>query len=55
MTSYSLNLPNELKQEAEQAWETANIEQKAKRGRWEKFQQVLKKVPDVEPEACDRI
>ncbi|HEY9604484.1 MAG TPA: hypothetical protein V6C85_22960 [Allocoleopsis sp.] len=28
------------------------IEEKAKQGNWEKFQQVLKKVPDVEPEAC---
>jgi len=25
------------------------IEEKAKRGSWEKFQQVLNKVPDVEP------
>ena len=38
------------------AWMTKDyIEEKAKRGSWEKFQQVLKKVPDVEPEACDRL
>ncbi|NEQ23578.1 MAG: hypothetical protein F6K28_31410 [Microcoleus sp. SIO2G3] len=38
------------------AWSTKEyIEEKAKRGSWEKFQQVLKKVPDVEPEACDRL
>lgn len=38
------------------AWMTKDyIEEKAKRGRWEKFHQVLKKVPDVEPEACDRL
>ena len=38
------------------AWATKDyIEEKAKRGSWEKFQQVLKKVPDVEPEACDRL
>jgi hypothetical protein len=30
------------------------IEEKAKRGSWEKFQQVLNKVPDVEPETRDR-
>jgi 23S rRNA G2445 N2-methylase RlmL len=38
------------------AWMTKDyIEEKAKRGSWEKFQQVLKKVPDVEPEARDRL
>ena len=38
------------------AWATKEyIEEKAKRGSWGKFQQVLKKVPDVEPEACDRL
>ena len=31
------------------------IEEKTKTGSWEKFQQVLKKVPDVEPEACDHL
>jgi hypothetical protein len=31
-----------------------HIEEKAKLGSWDKFQQVLKKVPDVEPEVCDR-
>jgi len=30
------------------------IEEKAKQGRWDKFQQVLHKVPDVEPEPYDR-
>ena len=29
--------------------------QKAKQGDWEKFQQVLAKVPDVEPEEYDRL
>jgi hypothetical protein len=38
------------------AWMTKDyIEEKAKHGNWEKFQQVLKKVPDIEPEACDRL
>jgi 23S rRNA G2445 N2-methylase RlmL len=38
------------------AWMTKDyIEEKAKQGSWEKFQQVLKKVPDVEPESCDRL
>ncbi len=38
------------------AWMTKDyIEEKAKQGSWDKFQQVLKKVPDVEPEACDRL
>jgi 23S rRNA G2445 N2-methylase RlmL len=38
------------------AWMTKDyIEEKAKRGSWENFQQVLKKVPDVEPQACDRL
>jgi 23S rRNA G2445 N2-methylase RlmL len=38
------------------AWATKEyIEEKAKRGSWEKFQQVLNKVPDVELEACDRL
>lgn len=38
------------------AWMTKDyIEEKAKRGSWEKFQQVLNKVPDVEPEDYDKI
>jgi hypothetical protein len=38
------------------AWMTKDyIEEKVKRGSWEKFQQVLKKVPDVELESCDRL
>lgn len=38
------------------AWMTKDyIEEKAKRGSWEKFQQVLNKVPDVEPETRDRL
>lgn len=37
------------------AWMTKDyIEEKAKQGSWEKFQQILKKVPDVEPEVRDR-
>ena len=36
------------------AWMTKDyVEEKAKQGSWEKFQQVLKKVPDIEPETCD--
>ncbi len=31
------------------------IEEKAKRGSWDKFQQVLDKVPDVEPEDYDKL
>jgi len=38
------------------AWMTKDyIEEKAKQGSWAKFQEVLQKVPDVEPEACDRL
>jgi len=36
------------------AWLTKDyLADKAKRGSWEKFQQVLTKVPDVEPEDYD--
>ncbi len=31
------------------------LEEKAKRGSWDKFQQVLNKVPDVEPEDYDKL
>ncbi|MBE9051496.1 hypothetical protein IQ243_13900 [Nostocales cyanobacterium LEGE 11386] len=38
------------------AWNTKDyLEEKAQRGNWEKFQQVLKKVPDVEPEDDDKL
>ena len=38
------------------AWMTKDyIEEKVKRGSWGKFQQVLKKVPDVKLESCDRL
>lgn len=38
------------------AWETRDyLEEPAKRGSWEKFQKVLLKVPDVEPEEFDRL
>ena len=38
------------------AWMTKDyIEEKAKQGRWDKFQQVLNKVPDVEPEPQDSL
>ncbi len=38
------------------AWITKDyIEEKAKQGRWDKFQQVFHKVPDVEPEPYDRL
>lgn len=38
------------------AWMTKDyIEEKAKQGNWDKFKQVLKKVPDIEPEASDRL
>ena len=38
------------------AWMTKDyIEEKVKRGSWENFKQVLKKVPDVELESCDRL
>ncbi|MBD2490118.1 ribbon-helix-helix protein, CopG family [Aulosira sp. FACHB-615] len=37
------------------AWMTKDyLEEKANRGTWEKFQQVLSKVPDVEPEEYDK-
>ncbi|MBD2594301.1 ribbon-helix-helix protein, CopG family [Nostoc spongiaeforme FACHB-130] len=37
------------------AWMTKEyLEEKANRGSWEKFQQVLSKVPDVEPEEYDK-
>jgi 23S rRNA G2445 N2-methylase RlmL len=38
------------------AWMTKDyLEEKAKRGSWDKFQQVLNKVPDVEPEDYDKL
>lgn len=38
------------------AWMTKDyLEQRAERGSWEKFQQVLTKVPDVEPEDYDKL
>ncbi|MEH1926104.1 hypothetical protein [Nostoc sp.] len=38
------------------AWMTKDyLEEKAKRGSWEKFQQVLNKVPNVEPEEYDKL
>ena len=37
-------------------WKTKDyLQDKAKRGSWEKFQQVLTKVPDVEPEDYDKL
>ncbi|MBD2497931.1 ribbon-helix-helix protein, CopG family [Nostoc sp. FACHB-280] len=37
------------------AWMTKDyLEEKANRGSWEKFQQVLSKVPEVEPEEYDK-
>jgi len=32
-----------------------SLEKRAMRGSWEKFQQVLAKVPDVEPEDYDKL
>ncbi|MEH2000746.1 MAG: hypothetical protein V7L00_18715 [Nostoc sp.] len=38
------------------AWMTKGyLEEKAKSGSWEKFQQVLNKVPNVEPEEYDKL
>lgn len=38
------------------AWMTKDyLEEKAKRGSWDKFQQVLNKVPDIEPEDADKL
>lgn len=38
------------------AWMTKDyLEQRAERGSWQKFQQVLTKVPDVEPEEYDKL
>jgi hypothetical protein len=38
------------------AWSTKEyIEEKAKRSSWDAFERVLAKVPDVEPEECDRL
>jgi hypothetical protein len=38
------------------AWMTKDyIEEKAKRGSWDKFQQVLAKIPDIEPEDYDKL
>ena len=38
------------------AWMTKDyLEEKAKRGSWEKFQQVLLKVADLEPENYDKL
>ncbi|MEH2383099.1 MAG: hypothetical protein V7K27_30145 [Nostoc sp.] len=37
------------------AWMTKDyLEEKAKSGNWQKFQQVLNKVPNVEPEEYDK-
>ncbi|MDB9445521.1 hypothetical protein NWP21_08735 [Anabaenopsis sp. FSS-46] len=38
------------------AWMTKDyVEEKAKRGSWDKFQEVLAKVPDIEPEDYDKL
>ncbi|MFN6530883.1 hypothetical protein [Nostoc sp. ChiSLP03a] len=38
------------------AWMTKDyLEEKVKSGSWEKFQQVLNKVPNVEPEEYDKL
>lgn len=38
------------------AWMTQNyLVERAKRGNWEQFKQVLMKVPDVEPEEFDKL
>ena len=38
------------------AWMTKDyLEQRAERGSWHKFQQVLTRVPDVEPEDYDKL
>jgi hypothetical protein len=38
------------------AWMTKDyIEEKAKLGSWNKFKQVLNKVPDIEPEDYDKL
>jgi hypothetical protein len=38
------------------AWTTRDyLDEKAKRGSWEKFQQVLAKVPDIEPDEYDTL
>lgn len=38
------------------AWMTKDyLEERAKRGSWEKFQKILEKVPDVESEEHDRL
>ena len=31
------------------------LEEKAKKGSWQRFQKVLEKVPAVEPDECDRL
>ncbi|AFZ60448.1 hypothetical protein H6G54_01635 [Anabaena cylindrica FACHB-243] len=38
------------------AWMTKDyIDEKAKHGSWDKFQQVLNKVPDIEPDEYDQL
>jgi hypothetical protein len=38
------------------AWMTKDyLHERAERGSWEKFQQVLEKVPDVEPDEHDKL
>lgn len=38
------------------AWMTKDyLKQRSERGSWQKFQQVLTKVPDVEPEDYDKL
>ncbi len=45
-----------LSAQVSSAWITKDyLEEKAKQGSWEKFQQVLLKAPDVEPEDYDKL
>ena len=38
------------------AWMTKDyLEQRSERGSWQKFQQVLTRVPDIEPEDYDKL
>lgn len=53
MTNYEQLLEKEMENpQFVKAFQKARLE-RTERGRWEKFQHVLKKVPDVEPEEFD--
>ncbi|MEA5515009.1 hypothetical protein [Nodularia sp. UHCC 0506] len=49
MSNLNVQIPESLYKQIE------TLAEKAKRGSWDKFQQVLVKVPDVQPEDDDKL